>query len=765
MPYIGPSIRARSQGQLRDFLDVQQDAYVDGDMLFYDSSSGFWVTGAPSANSLNEFDISSPVNGQGLIYNSTTEKFEVGNLANSFSAITGTPTTLAGYGITDAYTSAQVDAAIANLVDSAPGTLDTLNELAAALGDDANFATTTTNALATKASLTGTETLTNKTLGATTIAGHLVPDTDISYDLGSTNLRFRDLYLSGNTITLGDQTISTNTAGEVEFSNNLNLDGLTLSLERPAENLVLNVHSPDVGQNIPWKWSWKASLLYGRSAVDDSAEGLITLYRGSTYEFVNFAYTQQGSMTQAHGGHIKSIEGAGIQNLVPGTTKTVVTRTSPFTGQNVNVEVINWTIPTDFDSSDITLVQPSGISYGFINSGSGGWEATAVGQQAHGPAAGINPTLGPLYRGSTYSFVINASGHPFYFTTDDGTNYSSNQYFNEYTDGVTGSRTDVGTITFTVPSDAPDTLYYQCGLHSAMRGEMVIRDLAVVETTNSALETETTVYFQHGQEGMVTPLLIKEKPPIPNSACILYDGTKFVLGDMVSYLDNITDFENQIINIVNDAGFVTSAQQGSSNVDLTAITTSIVPDTDVAYDLGSSTYKFRDLYLSGSSIEIGPQTIQADADGVKISALKITDGVNVSTLSLDAGGSITETTGTGVTRKIPVTQRAFLYQPGELQVITGTERWYAPFPLTINKVVARLGTAADAPVDIKVVKNTGGTTIATDLTLTTNATKREISPNIQLSDQTDDYLTVNVNSIGTNLKGEDLHIIFYYTED
>ncbi|MDT3735556.1 MAG: hypothetical protein ROZ00_04975 [Denitratisoma sp.] len=48
---------------------------------------------------------------------------------------------------------ADVAAAIAALVDSSPGTLDTLNELAAALGDDANFAATVTNALALKAAL------------------------------------------------------------------------------------------------------------------------------------------------------------------------------------------------------------------------------------------------------------------------------------------------------------------------------------------------------------------------------------------------------------------------------------------------------------------------------------------------------------------------------------------------------------------------------------------------------------------------------------
>ena len=52
----------------------------------------------------------------------------------------------------DAVTTANAytDTAIANLVDTAPTTLDTLNELAAALGDDANFSTTVTNSIATK---------------------------------------------------------------------------------------------------------------------------------------------------------------------------------------------------------------------------------------------------------------------------------------------------------------------------------------------------------------------------------------------------------------------------------------------------------------------------------------------------------------------------------------------------------------------------------------------------------------------------------------
>jgi hypothetical protein len=50
-------------------------------------------------------------------------------------------------------------AAVTYLVDSAPGALDTLNELAAALNDDANFATTVTNSLSEKLSIQSASTI------------------------------------------------------------------------------------------------------------------------------------------------------------------------------------------------------------------------------------------------------------------------------------------------------------------------------------------------------------------------------------------------------------------------------------------------------------------------------------------------------------------------------------------------------------------------------------------------------------------------------
>lgn len=71
---------------------------------------------------------------------------EINSLTQINDAVTSTTSTWSSTKI-----DSEIDAAVNALVDGAPGLLDTLNELAAALGDDANFATTVTTALAGKA--------------------------------------------------------------------------------------------------------------------------------------------------------------------------------------------------------------------------------------------------------------------------------------------------------------------------------------------------------------------------------------------------------------------------------------------------------------------------------------------------------------------------------------------------------------------------------------------------------------------------------------
>jgi len=191
---------------------------------------------------------------------------------NLWSAITATNTAIRSITTTNANKIAQVESnllstntsirnaistEVSNLVDSAPGALDTLNELAAALGDDANFSTTVTNSIATKMSVANTNTLVNDRMQVANtntlvndrmqvantqalhtsitanlnsyiantnpriasfnssgrVAAHLIPAANVTYDLGTTELAFRDLYLSGSTINIDGTSISANSSG------------------------------------------------------------------------------------------------------------------------------------------------------------------------------------------------------------------------------------------------------------------------------------------------------------------------------------------------------------------------------------------------------------------------------------------------------------------------------------------------------------------------------------------------------------------------
>ena len=69
-------------------------------------------------------------------FETDTSKFKIGNGVNAWDTLDYFATE--GAFATETY----VDTAVGNLVDSAPGVLDTLNELASAIGDDANFVTT-----------------------------------------------------------------------------------------------------------------------------------------------------------------------------------------------------------------------------------------------------------------------------------------------------------------------------------------------------------------------------------------------------------------------------------------------------------------------------------------------------------------------------------------------------------------------------------------------------------------------------------------------
>ena len=141
--------------------------YHDNSKKFETTSAGIDVTG--------NISVSGTVDGVDIATRDTL----FGGLTSSSGALTNgvTATTQsASDNSTKVATTAYTDTAISNLVNSAPSTLDTLNELAAALGDDPNFATTVTNSIATKLPL-----------GGGTLTGNLSFSDNLKIKLGSSD--------------------------------------------------------------------------------------------------------------------------------------------------------------------------------------------------------------------------------------------------------------------------------------------------------------------------------------------------------------------------------------------------------------------------------------------------------------------------------------------------------------------------------------------------------------------------------------------------
>ena len=140
---------------------------VAGTGISVDSSSGtVTITNTGASLGINTFSgLQTSVSGfSGPLFGTASNSFALGGtganswaLLNSpvFTGVPLAPTATLGTNTTQIATTAFVRSEVTNLVGAAPEALDTLSELADALGDDPNFVTTIVNALGNKAGTTG----------------------------------------------------------------------------------------------------------------------------------------------------------------------------------------------------------------------------------------------------------------------------------------------------------------------------------------------------------------------------------------------------------------------------------------------------------------------------------------------------------------------------------------------------------------------------------------------------------------------------------
>jgi hypothetical protein len=162
------------------------------------------------------------------------------------------------------------------------------------------------------------------------------------------------------------------------------------------------------------------------------------------------------------GNHIHLTAGGGTTDLYLGndTQYVKVDNSGTIVVGTLGANTSTWTFGTDGeltfpDSTVQTTAWTGGIS----------WSISAIGSSNYtfsGPGIESGNTDDPvlyLYKGYTYKFInTTETSHPFAIRVSNGGA--------DYTTGVSGSQT--GTQTFTVPMNAPSTLYYQCTIHSGM---------------------------------------------------------------------------------------------------------------------------------------------------------------------------------------------------------------------------------------------------------------------------------------------------------
>lgn len=140
----------------------------------------------------------------------------------------------------------------------------------------------------------------------------------------------------------------------------------------------------------------------------------------------------------------------------PSSTQSLLTR---WTGASVALLTLALTSPISNAGGD-SCSAGDGPNFQITNVGAGAYVIDGL----------SNPSL-TLVRGCTYTFSINAPGHPYRVKTAPGTGT-----VNSYNVGVSNNGSQTNVMTWDVALDAPSTLFYNCEFHGAMTGQFTLID-------------------------------------------------------------------------------------------------------------------------------------------------------------------------------------------------------------------------------------------------------------------------------------------------
>jgi plastocyanin len=267
----------------------------------------------------------------------------------------------------------------------------------------------------------------------------------------------------------------------ITYEGLLNFNGY-INIHLSAAELSTLVAQGDIGQNELTGETVSYALNGGDAGINGTIE-FAERVNQTTLVTINLTGTTDGD---SHPAHIHENDIAATGNIIVGLNpvigKTGISKTQVATlvsGASViytEFLTVNAYVNVHFSDADLdTIVAEGNIGVNAAGTESKSYDVTNTGSSAYvfnseGLSNSSNPDF-TFKRGGTYTFIMDTPGHPFYINVKQGTGRG-----NAYNSGVTNNGAVAETITFTVPTDAPDTLYYNCEFHRAMTGTITIID-------------------------------------------------------------------------------------------------------------------------------------------------------------------------------------------------------------------------------------------------------------------------------------------------
>ncbi|REJ82829.1 MAG: hypothetical protein DWQ44_01560 [Bacteroidetes bacterium] len=314
-----------------------------------------------------------------------------------------------------------------------------------------------------------------------------------------------------------------------------------------------------------------------------------------------------------------------------------------------------------------------------------------------------------LVRGITYSFNISTPGHPFHISTDS----AGGNYAGEIISGVTNSREENGTLTFTPDAGHPNLLYYSCGHHQYMGFRINVVDPSYTATQNG-LTAGTYCVLVTDANGCTKTAQITLEDPLPEITTTVSNLPSFgnvIVGNSSSEqsYDVSAVFLTDPLLITAPSGFEISTTSGSgfsSSISLTP-SSGTVTATTIYVRFTPNSVGAASGDITHASTGATTVNVAVSGNGLSCPQATITPGGPTTFCS---GGSVTLTASSGDTylwSNNETTQSIVVNTSGTFSVVVtdafNCSSTSAPVTVTVNSFVY------NGTIFLETMGNPGGT--------------------------------------------------------